>query len=334
MKQDFLETEISIALVKETFSTELSRQLSLARISSPIAILDGTGINDDLNGCERPVAFPLKAMQDRRAVVVHSLAKWKRIRLKQMGIEQGNGILTDMRALRPDEEFTAIHSIYVDQWDWEQRIKPEERSLLKLKQTVTQIYTALKKTEQVVHFNYPQIIPSLPDKITFIHSQELLSMFPGLNPKQREHKAAKEYGAVFIMGIGKNLSNGEPHDGRAPDYDDWSSPNSDGYFGLNGDIIVWNPTLNSAFELSSMGIRVDPEALERQLKIRNCASRSLLPFHNMLLAGELPECIGGGIGQSRLCMFMLKKSHIGEVQVGIWPDETIKKFSETGITLM
>ncbi len=334
MKQDFLETEISIALVKETFSTELSRQLSLARISSPIAILDGTGINDDLNGCERPVAFPLKAMQDRRAVVVHSLAKWKRIRLKQMEVETGKGILTDMRALRPDEEFTAIHSIYVDQWDWEQRIKSEERSLLKLKQTVTKIYAALKKTEQVVHLSYPGIVPSLPDKITFIHSQELLSRYPDISSKQREDKAAEEYGAVFIIGIGGNLSDGMPHDGRASDYDDWSSTNSDGYSGLNGDIIVWNPTLKCAFELSSMGIRVDPEALSRQLKIRNYTSRPLLPFHNMLLAGELPECIGGGIGQSRLCMFMLKKSHIGEVQVGIWPEETIKKFSETGITLM
>lgn len=334
MKQDFLKTEDSIALVKETFSTELSRQLSLARISSPIAILDGTGINDDLNGIERPVVFPLKAMQERNAVIVHSLAKWKRIRLKQIGMDIGEGILTDMRAIRPDEEFTSIHSVYVDQWDWEQRIKPEERSLIKLKQTVTQIYAALKKTEQVVHFKYPEIIPSLPDKITFIHSQELLSMFPGLNPKQREHRAAKEYGAVFIIGIGKNLSNGETHDGRAPDYDDWSSPNSDGYFGLNGDIIVWNSGLKCAFELSSMGIRVDPEALERQLRIRNFTSTSLLPFHKMLLAGELPECIGGGIGQSRLCMFMLKKSHIGEVQVGIWPEETIKKISETGITLM
>lgn len=334
MKQHFLKTEISIALVKETFSTELSRQLSLARISSPIAILDGTGINDDLNGIERPVVFPLKDMQERKAVIVHSLAKWKRIRLKQIGMDIGEGILTDMRAIRPDEEFTSMHSVYVDQWDWEQRIKSEDRSLIKLKQTVTQIYSALKKTEQVVHFNYPEIIPSLPDKITFIHSQELLSMFPGLNPKQREHRVAKEYGAVFIIGIGKNLSNGEPHDGRAPDYDDWSSPNSDSYFGLNGDIIVWNPTLKCAFELSSMGIRVDPEALERQLKIRNFTTKSLLPFHEMLLAGELPECIGGGIGQSRLCMFMLGKSHIGEVQVGIWPEETIKKYSETGITLM
>ena len=334
MKQNLLKTEIAITLVKETFSKELSKQLSLVRVSSPIAILDGTGVNDDLNGSERPVSFPLKAMNERTAVVVQSLAKWKRIRLKEIDMDSGTGILTDMRALRPDEEFTAIHSIYVDQWDWEQRIMPQERSLLKLKQTVTKIYAALKKTEQVVHLEYPEIITSLPDKITFIHSQELLSKYPHLDSKQRENEVAKEYGAVFIIGIGGNLTDGKPHDGRAPDYDDWSSPNGEGYLGLNGDIIVWNPLLNSALELSSMGIRVDPATLIRQLNIRNCTSLSLLPFHNTLLTGGLPECIGGGIGQSRLCMFLLKKSHIGEVQVGIWPEETIKKFSETGITLM
>ncbi|MEN6618433.1 MAG: aspartate--ammonia ligase [Rikenellaceae bacterium] len=334
MKQEILKTEKAISLVKETFAGELSRQLSLVTVSSPIAVLDGTGINDDLNGIERPVFFPVKALKDKKAVVVHSLAKWKRLRLKQLEVEPNCGILTDMKALRPDEDFTALHSIYVDQWDWEQRIMPEQRTLGFLKETVTKIYSALKTTEQVVHEYYPHIESVLPEGITFIHSEELLKRYPELNARERESAAAKEYGAIFIIGIGGQLSNGESHDGRAPDYDDWSTPNSDGYFGINGDIIVWNPVLECAFELSSMGIRVDKEALIRQLEERECIDRSMLAFHSMLLAGELPESIGGGIGQSRVCMFMLKKRHIGEVQVSIWPEMEVLKLTAAGVRLL
>ncbi len=334
MKHEILKAEVAISLVKETFAKELSSQLSLVKVSSPIAVLDGTGINDDLNGIERPVSFPVKALDDKRAVVVHSLAKWKRLRLKQLDIEEGSGILTDMKALRPDEDFTALHSIYVDQWDWEQRISPEKRTLGFLKETVEKIYSALKITEQVVYQHYPEIKPILPQDITFIHSEELLKKYPTLTVKERESAASKEYGAIFVIGIGGQLSNGEPHDGRAPDYDDWSSPNGEGFFGLNGDIIVWNSVLQSAFELSSMGVRVDKEAMIRQLDERSCAFRSLLTFHSMLLAGELPESIGGGIGQSRVCMFMLKKRHIGEVQVSIWPEVEMKKLAASGVTLL
>ncbi|MFA6334988.1 MAG: aspartate--ammonia ligase [Bacteroidales bacterium] len=334
MKKEILRTEEAITLVKETFAGELARQLSLVKVSSPIAVLDGTGINDDLNGVERPVSFPVKALNDKRAVVVHSLAKWKRLRLKQLDMEPNRGILTDMRALRPDEDFTALHSIYVDQWDWEQRILIGERTLGFLKETVKKIYSALKFTEQVVYENYPNIEPVLPEEITFVHSEELLRSYPSLTAKERESAAVREYGAIFIIGIGGELSNGEPHEGRAPDYDDWSTPNEDGYFGLNGDIIVWHPVLQCAFELSSMGIRVDREVLVRQLVERGCAGMSLLPFHSMLLAGELPESIGGGIGQSRVCMFMLKKRHIGEVQVSIWPEMEKLKLAAAGVTLL
>ncbi len=334
MKTEILRTEEAISLVKETFAGELARELQLVKVSSPIAVLDGTGINDDLNGIERPVTFPVKALHDQRAVVVHSLAKWKRLRLMQLGIEPGYGILTDMRALRPDEDFTALHSIYVDQWDWEQRIHAEERSLGSLKEAVKKIYYALKFTEQTVALYYPDIEPVLPEDIKFIHSEELLQRYPTLTPKERESAAAKEFGAIFIIGIGGELSNGEKHDGRAPDYDDWSTLNDEGYFGLNGDIIVWNPVLECGFELSSMGIRVDKKALLHQLLERGCPGRSLLPFHSMLVSGELPECIGGGIGQSRVCMFMLKKRHIGEVQVSIWPEMEVRRLEAAGVTLL
>lgn len=334
MKQEILKTEKAITLVKETFEGELSRQLKLVKVSSPIAVLDGTGINDDLNGIERPVSFPVKSMEDKRAVVVHSLAKWKRLRLKQLEMEPNSGIITDMRALRPDEDFTALHSIYVDQWDWEQRIWPGDRTLNRLKETVKKIYSALRATELAVYEQYPQIEPVLPADITFIHSEELLCCYPWLSPKEREYAAAREYGAIFIIGIGGVLSNGERHDGRAPDYDDWSTLNEEGYSGINGDIIVWNPVLECAFELSSMGVRVDKAALIRQLEERGCSDRSLLTFHSMLLAGELPESIGGGIGQSRVCMFMLKKRHIGEVQVSIWPEVEMRKLAAAGVTLL
>ncbi len=329
-----LETEEAISLVKESFQKHLSAKLNLAGVSSPIAVLEGTGINDDLNGVERPVSFPVKALREQRAQVVHSLAKWKRIRLMQMGIEPGRGILTDMRALRPDEEYTNLHSVYVDQWDWEQCIEENERTLVKLKDAVAKVYGSLKETETDVSERYPWIERVLPEEIRFIHSEELLRRYPGLTAKERESEAAKEFGAVFLAGIGGELSDGKPHDGRAPDYDDWSSANEDGYYGLNGDIIVWHPVLECPLELSSMGVRVDSDALIRQLKIMGCQKRSSLLYHKLLLEGRLPQTIGGGIGQSRVCMFMLKKRHIGEVQVGIWSDEQRQNMSVKGVELL
>ncbi|MFC7667864.1 aspartate--ammonia ligase [Hymenobacter humi] len=258
-----LETEEAITFVKETFAKELARQLHLVKVSAPLVVLDGTGINDDLNGIERPVGFPIKSLDEQRAVVVHSLAKWKRLRLRELGIPAGRGLLTDMRALRPDEDYSPIHSIYVDQWDWEKHMLPEQRTIPFLKATVETIYGALKATEHQVSQEFG-IEPVLPPSITFLHAEDLLARYPDLTPKQREHEAAREYGAVFLMGIGAELSHGEIHDGRAPDYDDWSTPTEDGYRGLNGDILLWNPVLGTAFEISSMGIRVDKEALARQ----------------------------------------------------------------------
>ena len=332
--KDKLKTEEAICLIKEKFSKKLARSLNLVKISSPIAVLDGTGINDDLNGIEKPVSFPVKGMNGKRASVVQSLAKWKRLRLKEFDIETGKGILTDMRALRPDEDLSPIHSIYVDQWDWEKHILPEHRNLNYLKATVESIYESMKATERELCEVYPELSPDLPDKIYFIHSEELLKQFPGLNVKQRETEIARIFGAVFIIGIGASLSNGLPHDGRAPDYDDWSSLNNDGFKGLNGDIILWNSTLNSAFEISSMGIRVNRESMLRQLEIKGCQERSNLLFHSLLLNNQLPLSIGGGIGQSRLCMFLLKKLHIGEVQSSIWPDEILFRHSKDEIKLL
>jgi aspartate--ammonia ligase len=323
MKSEILKAEESIRLVKQIFESELAHALELTRVSSPIAVLHGTGVNDDLNGIERTVKFPVKSLSDKQAVVVNSLAKWKRIRLKVLEVEQGKGILTDMRAIRPDEDYSAIHSIYVDQWDWEKHISEESRNLEFLKSEVEKIYEAMKKTEDKVANAYDEISAVLPDRITFIHAEDLLKQYPDLSPKEREDKAAYEYGAIFLMGVGGVLSDGKSHDGRAPDYDDWSTETEAGYYGLNGDIIVWHPVLESAFEISSMGIRVDKSALLKQLEIRKENSRISLEFHQLLLRGLLTESIGGGIGQSRLCMFMLRKKHIGEVQVGIWP-ESIK----------
>ncbi|HQD13084.1 MAG TPA: aspartate--ammonia ligase [Chitinophagales bacterium] len=331
---EILQREAAITLVKDTFSRFLCDYLHLTRVSSPLIVLDGTGLNDDLNGIERPVAFPIKSLDEQRAVVVHSLAKWKRVRLKELGVETGRGILTDMRALRPDEDYSPIHSIYVDQWDWEKHISADDRNLQYLKNTVNNIYEALKETEQVIHQHYANLTPVLPEQIHFIHSEELLQRYPGMTAKERENAIAKEYGAVFIMGIGGKLSNGEAHDGRAADYDDWSTRNEDGYAGFNGDIILWHPVLQSAFEVSSMGIRVDKLAMEVQLKEKNCEDKKRLSFHRMLLEGALPESIGGGIGQSRLCMFMLRKSHIGEVQVSVWSDAIREKMKAEGITLL
>ena len=323
MKEELLRTEEILTLVKETFSTQLSRRLDLIKVSSPLAVLDGTGVNDDLNGVERPVSFSIKGMNGRKAVVVQSLAKWKRIRLKELGVKPSKGILTDMHALRPDENFSPIHSIYVDQWDWEKHILPSDRNMDYLKDTVRKIYRALRVTEKLVSETCPEIEAVLPEDITFLHADELIQKYPCLTPDERESEATKEYGAIFLIGVGGKLSDGTIHDGRAPDYDDWSTVTEDGRTGLNGDIIVWNPVLKSAFEISSMGIRVDPESLLRQLRIRGCTERLNLEFHSSLMRGELPPCIGGGIGQSRVCMFMLRKEHISQVQVSIWPESEL-----------
>src|SRR5690606_20517922 len=263
------DTEKAIDLIKTSIPKLLSEKLNLFKLSCPLVILDGTGINDDLNGVERPVRFPVKNQMDSNAVVVQSLAKWKRLQLAELQAEVGEGIITDMRALRPDEDYSRIHSIYVDQWDWEQRISLENRNLHYLKETVKAIYACLRDTEQLVYRHFDEITPILPSEITFIHTEELLQRYPDQSPKERENSIAKEYGAVFLIGIGGKLSSGEPHDGRAPDYDDWSSANEDGYAGLNGDILVWNPVHESSLELSSMGIRVDAPTLQRQLELRN-----------------------------------------------------------------
>lgn len=326
-------TEKAIKAVKDMFQDNLSAQLALLRVTAPMTVLSGTGLNDDLNGVESPVSFPVKDMDGRKAEVVHSLAKWKRIKLAQMGVAPGRGIYTDMNALRPEEELDNIHSIYVDQWDWEKVIVPEQRTLDFLKKTVRRIYEAIKVTENKLYVEFPQIEPMLPEEIFFIHSQQLLRMYPDLSPKEREDAVVKEHKAVFIIGIGGLLSDGNPHDGRAADYDDWSSVNEEGHEGLNGDLLLWNPVLQSAFEISSMGIRVDSEALLRQLKLRGEEEKSELMYHKMLLEGRLPLTIGGGIGQSRLCMFLLRKAHIGEIQSSLWPEEMRMKCHEAGIDL-
>ncbi len=331
---DRRETEKAIDIIKSTFPALLSKKLNLFKISCPLAITDGTGINDDLNGIERPVRFPVKNQQDAKAVVVQSLAKWQRWQLAELDVEIGEGIITDMRALRPDEDYSPIHSLYVDQWDWEKRLDPEQRNLKHLKQTVKAIYSAYKEVEQMIFEEFPDITPILPEEITFIDTESLLKAYPGLSPKEREDKIVEKHGVVFLMGIGGKLSNNEPHDGRAPDYDDWSSPNSEGFHGLNGDLLVWNPVLERSFELSSMGIRVDAQCLQKQLEMANATDRKGLFFHHKLLNGELPESIGGGIGQSRTCMFLLRKIHIGEVQAGIWPEAEVKSCLEAGIKLM
>ena len=324
-------TEKAIKLVKDMFQQNLSAQLALLRVTAPMVVLSGTGINDDLNSVERPVSFPIRDMGERRAEVVHSLAKWKRLKLAEMVVAPGRGIYTDMNALRPDEELDNIHSLYVDQWDWEKVITREQRTVSFLKQTVRRIYEAIKVTENRLYVEFPQIVPMLPEEIRFIHAQRLLDLYPDKTPKERENEIVRRYGAVFVMGIGAPLSDGRPHDGRAADYDDWSTPGEDGYPGLNGDILLWNPLLESAFEVSSMGIRVDERSLARQLDLRGERDKESLYFHRKLLAGELPCTIGGGIGQSRLCMFLLRKAHIGEIQSSIWPESMRRECSEAGI---
>jgi aspartate--ammonia ligase len=327
-------TEKAIKSVKDMFQDNLSAQLALLRVTAPMVVLSGTGLNDDLNGVESPVSFPVKDMEGRQAEVVHSLAKWKRMKLAQMDMPQGRGIYTDMNALRPEEELDNIHSIYVDQWDWEKVIGREQRNLNYLKKTVRRIYEAIKVTENKLYVEFPQIEPMLPEDIFFIHSEQLLQMYPGMNAKERENAVAEEYKAVFVIGIGGVLSNGQPHDGRAADYDDWSSVNDDGFNGLNGDLLLWNPVLKSAFEVSSMGIRVDAEGLKRQLEMRGETDKADLLYHRMLLEDRLPLTVGGGIGQSRLCMFLLRKAHIGEIQSGLWPEDMVARCHEAGIELV
>lgn len=327
-------TEIAIKDIKDAFQEKLAEELNLRRVTAPLFVLSGTGLNDDLNGVEHPVGFDIKDMGGRHAEVVHSLAKWKRAKLADYDIAPGFGLYTDMNAIRADEELDNLHSIYVDQWDWEKSIEESDRNLDYLKATVEKIYDAIRQTELMIYRRFPHITPSLPEQITFIEAEDLLRQYPGLTPKERENEVAKKYGAVFIIGIGGDLSNGEPHDGRAPDYDDWSTKNSDGYAGLNGDIVVWNPVIERAFELSSMGIRVSPESLKRQLEIRGCEERAELPFHKALIEGRLPYSIGGGIGQSRLCMFILQKAHIGEVQASIWPQEQVEALAAAGVKLI
>lgn len=327
-------TEIAIKLIKDSFEQYLSEALGLRRVTAPLFVLSGTGINDDLNGVERPVSFDVKAMGSRKAEVVHSLAKWKRAKLAAYGIDPGYGLYTDMNAIRADEELDNLHSLYVDQWDWEKVITAADRNLAYLKNTVEKIYQAVRSVEHLVYKHFPHITPLLPEKISFVHSQELLDRYPDRDVKEREREVAREYGAVFIIGIGNMLGDGKPHDGRAPDYDDWSSLNEDGYYGLNGDIILWNSVLDQAFELSSMGIRVDREAMIRQLKQSHAEDRIDLPFHKSLLDGELPLSMGGGIGQSRLCMYLLRKAHIGEVQASLWPQEQIDACAAAGIDLL
>jgi aspartate--ammonia ligase len=328
------DTEKAIRLIKTFFQVNLAFELNLMRVTAPILVRSGTGVNDDLNGVEKPVTFKLKGIENNQAEIVQSLAKWKRMMLAYYGFDQGEGIYTDMNAIRPDEILDNLHSAYVDQWDWERVIYPEQRNLEYLKTTVRLIYQVIHRTEKYIAFEYPVIEPILPEKITFLHTEELEARYPELTPAEREKAACQEYGAVFIIGIGGKLKNGHPHDGRAPDYDDWSTPNDAGFTGLNGDICVYYPLLDCTLELSSMGIRVDPEALVRQLEITRTSDRLKLEYHRRLMNGEFPLSIGGGIGQSRLCMFYLRKAHIGEIQAGIWPEEMIKQCRENKIFLL
>ena len=326
--------EQAITYLKEIFPDMLARRLRLRRVTAPLFVLSGTGINDDLNGVERAVSFPIRDLGDRRAEVVHSLAKWKRMKLGTYKIAPGYGLYTDMNAIRADEELDNIHSLYVDQWDWERVILSQHRNVNFLKCIVRKIYSAIQRTEFYICETYPQLKAFLPEEVFFIHSEELCQMYPDMSPKEREHAICKKHGAVFIIGIGGKLSDGKEHDLRAPDYDDWSTPNEDGFLGLNGDLLVWYPVLERSIELSSMGIRVDKDALLRQLQLQGKEERKELYFHKRLLDGSLPLSIGGGIGQSRLCMLLLNKAHIGETQSSIWPDDMRQTCRENHIHLI
>lgn len=329
-----LETERAIQEIKDFFQLNLATELKLSRVTAPLFVLSGTGLNDDLSGVERPVSFPVNAMGGSRAEVVQSLAKWKRVALAEYGFAPGFGLYADMNAIRPDESLDETHSLYVDQWDWERVMDASERTLAYLKSVVRGIFASMKRLEFFLHDRYPELRPSLPEEITFIHAEQARSMYPALSPRGREDALARKHGAIFLMGIGAPLSDGRPHDGRAPDYDDWISPNEDGYLGLNGDIIVWNEALGRGLELSSMGIRVSPESLARQLAASGQEGRAGLAYHSRLLAGGLPPSIGGGIGQSRLCMHFLRKAHIGEIQVGLWPEDMRRDCARRGIELL
>ncbi|MDP4278634.1 MAG: aspartate--ammonia ligase [Bacteroidota bacterium] len=328
------QTEQAIKLLKDFFQQSLAAELRLRRVTAPLFVLAGKGINDNLSGKERPVNFAIKDMQDAHAEIVHSLAKWKRLTLAEYCMEENYGIYTDMNAIRADEELGNMHSLYVDQWDWEMCINDKDRTIHFLKSVVRRIYSALRQTEFILYEQYPNLPPVLPETITFIHSEELLKKYPGMSPKERENAFAKKHKAIFVFGIGGKLSDGSKHDERAPDYDDWTTPNEDGYLGLNGDLIVWNDVLDCSLELSSMGIRVDRKALLKQLEICGCEDRKELYFHQKLLNNDLPLSIGGGIGQSRLCMFLLKKAHIGEIQSSIWPEDMRISCQENGIILI
>ena len=331
---DLNETEKAIRLIKEFLQINLAFELNLQRVTAPLFVKAGTGINDDLNGIEKPVSFSIKAMDNINAEIVQSLAKWKRMMLADYNFQHGEGLYTDMNAIRSDEYLDNLHSLYVDQWDWEKVISQNERNLDYLRDIVRKIYDVIKRTEKYICHQYSVIKPILPEDITFVHSEELEKRYPELAPNEREKAICEEYGAVFIIGIGGNLKNGMPHDARAPDYDDWSTPGDSRHKGLNGDILVYNPILSCAYELSSMGIRVDVVALLRQLKIAGEMKRKDLYFHRRVLNSELPLSIGGGIGQSRLCMFYLRKAHIGEVQSSIWPDDMISECLGNNIFLL
>lgn len=319
------DTQIAIKTVKDFFQQTLSQKLNLLRVSAPTFVAPESGLNDNLNGVERPVSFDIKSIEGSNAEIVHSLAKWKRYALKKYGFSHGEGLYTDMIAIRRDEDLDNIHSVYVDQWDWEKIISKEERSMETLKETVRTIYSVLRKTEKYMAVQYDYIEEILPKDIFFITTQELLDMYPDCTPKEREYRITREKGAVFLMKVGKTLNNGERHDGRAPDYDDWE---------LNGDILVYYPVLDIALELSSMGIRVDEDALDRQLTEAGCDDRRELPFQKAILNKELPYTIGGGIGQSRICMFFLRKAHIGEVHVSLWPKEITDVAETHGLQLL
>ena len=318
------DTQLAIKTVKDFFQQTLAQKLNLLRVSAPIFVDPRSGLNDNLNGVERPVSFDIRG-REGNAEIVHSLAKWKRYALKKYGFSHGEGLYTDMVAIRRDEELDNIHSVYVDQWDWEKIISKEERSMDTLIHVVRSIYSVLRKTEKYMAVQYDYIEEILPKEICFVTTQELVDMYPDLTPKEREYKIVKEKGAVFLMQVGKMLSNGERHDGRAPDYDDWE---------LNGDILVYYPVLDIGLELSSMGIRVDEETLVKQLDEAGCPERKDLPFQKAILDGKLPYTIGGGIGQSRICMFYLRKAHIGEVQASLWPDDVTETAEKAGIQLL
>lgn len=326
--------EDAIKDIKDFFERQLAAALNLQRVTAPLFVRSGTGINDDLNGVEQPVRFRVKQNDNCEVEIVQSLAKWKRLALRRYGYAPGEGLYTDMNAVRPDEVLDNLHSIYVDQWDWEKIILPSQRTVETLREAVNAIYDCICRTEFHIASQHSAIRPILPEKITFISSEELYARWPDLEPRQREDRICAESKAVFIMGIGADLPDGRPHDGRAPDYDDWITPRPDGGRGLNGDILLWHPVLQQALEISSMGIRVDPPTLLRQLEIRNLMERTRLDFHRMLLAGELPQTMGGGIGQSRLCMFFLRTAHVGEVSCGIWPEQMQRACAQANIILL